>query len=159
MTPADTINRCLSVIREKWYLDKHERIFYRDKRMLTKAICRYGYACAERGWNFDSMFITKAIISVLVRIEQEDVEYVPVFIESVIDQHVRQRAEELNAQAKRDRYNQDLAKAKGRIQAAVLPDSVVVVEKSDTEVMAALYRQLNQRKPTKKAPVKQMALL
>jgi hypothetical protein len=64
----------------------------------------------------------------------------------------------MNAQAKRDRYNQDLAKAKGRIQAAILPDTVVVVEKSDTEVMAALYRQLNQRRP-KKAPVKQMALL
>ena len=157
MTPADTINRCLSVIREKWYLDKHERIFYRDKRMLTKSICRYGYVCTERGWNFDAPYITKAIISVLVRIDKDDVEYVPVFIESVIDQHVRQKSEELNAQAKRDRYNKDLDKAKARIQSAVVPDQVVIIEKSDTEIMAALYKQLNTRRP-KAAPVKQMAL-
>ena len=157
MTPADTINRCLTVIREKWYLDKHERIFYRDKRMLTKAICRYGYVCSQRGWEFDCPYITKAIVTVLVRIDQEDIEYVPVFLESVIDQHVRQKSEELNAQAKRDKYNNDLAKAQSRIRSSVLPGEVVIIEKSDTEIMAALYRQLNSRKP-KAASVKQMAL-
>jgi len=34
---------------------------------------------------------------------------------------------------------------------------VVVVEKSDTEVLAAMYKELSKRKP-KKVPVKQMSL-
>lgn len=174
MTPLDLIDRCLQVIHEQFYHDKPVSVFYRDKRNLTKAILRYGFVCDQMGWQFDSFFITKNLIRTLIRITAKDVEYLPAFLEACIDNSVRQLADELNeedklhrlgiAKARKsagkfvDRRDQSLEKVVGRIKDSVLPDTVVVVEKSDTEVLAAMYKELSKRKP-KKVPVKQMNLL
>lgn len=174
MTPADAINRCLQVIRERFYHDQPERIFYRDKRALTKAILRYAYACHRMGWDFDAMTITQELLSTLIRIDASEVEYLPVFLEECIDRAVGMRAEKLGELDKlnkhqltkrrkdqgkyEDRGEASIEKVIGRLRTTVLPDTVVVVEKSDTEVMALLYKELSKPKP-KKAPVKQMSLL
>jgi hypothetical protein len=158
MTPADCINRCLTIIREKFYHDKPERIFFRDRTALTKAIARYGYACSQRGWEFDSVFVTRAVMATLVRIDDTDIQYLPVYLEQAIDRSVGQRAEELNAQDKRNKRNREMTKALQRIQSSIIPDNQPVFEKSDTEILAQLYRQLNTRKP-KKVAEKQLALI
>ncbi len=157
MTPADSINRCLQVIKEKWYDDKAERIFYRDKRNLTKAICRYGYVCSQRGWEFQAHEVTGAILNVLIRIDAKEAEYLPVFLEACIDRHVRQRSEEISEQAKALAYKKSMAKAMGVMEKSIVPDSVRIIEKSDTEIMATMYRELNKKGP-KKVPSKQLAL-
>lgn len=173
MTPLDLIDRCLKVIYDQFYHERPVQVFYRDKKALTKACLRYAFVCDQMGWQFDSFFITKQLIKTLVGIEAKDVQYLPVFLEACIDNSVRQRADELNekdklhrlgiAKARKshgqfaDRGSQSLEKVVGRIKDSILPDTVVVVEKSDTEVLAAMYRELSKRKP-KKTPVKQMSL-
>ena len=158
MTPADCIGRCLTIIREKFYHDKPERLFFRDKTALMKAIARYGYSCTQRGWEFDSVFVTRAVIATLVRIDPSEVKYLPVYLEQAIDRSVGQRAEELNAQDKRNKRNRDITKALHRVQQSVIPDDKPIFEKSDTEVLAALYKQLSVKKP-KKAPEMQLSLI
>ena len=172
MTPLDMIERCLRVIHEAFYHDKPVQIFYRDKRALTKAILRYGFVCDQMGWEFDSFTVTRNLIKTLTCIEPREVDYIPVFLEACIDTSVRQRADELNEQDKLqrlgiskarksnhfvDRSSQSLDKVVGRIKDSILPDTVVVVEKPDTRIMAEMYRQLAARKP-KKIPAKQMSL-
>ena len=173
MTPLDCIDRCLQIIQEQFYHDKPVQTFYRDKRNLTKAILRYGFVCDQTGWQFDSFFITRNLIKTLTRITAKDVDYIPAFLEACIDNSVRQRADELNeedklhrlgiAKARKspgkfvDRRDQSIEKVVGRIKDSILPDTVVVVEKSDTEVLAAMYRELSKRKP-KKVAAKQMSL-
>ena len=158
MTIHECIDRCLTIIREKFYHDKPERIFFRDRTALIKAISRYGYACTLRGWEFDAFFVTRSIIYTLTRISSEDIQYLPVYLEQAIDRSVGQRAEELNAQDKRNKRNRDITKALQRVQQSVIPDNQPVFEKSDTEILAGLYKQLSVKKP-KKAPEKQLSLI
>ena len=173
MEIMDCVDRCLKLIYEKWYYDKPVNLFHRDKKNLTKAILRYGYVCSQMGWAFDSHFVTKQLISTLVKINKEDISYIPVFLEACIDTSVRQRSEELNEQDKlqrlgltksslpkgkfRDQREKSLEQVVGKIKDNLLPDSVVVVRQSDTEIMASMYRELSKKAP-KKAPIKQMNL-
>lgn len=171
MTAADSIQRCLTVIFEQFYAGKPTSMFYRDKRQLTKAICRFGQSCTLMGWDFDANFITRHIVGLLVRISRTDFDHLPSYLESAIDSSVRQKAEELGEADKlrkftttdKGRYptkrgEQAIDAVIGNLKAAVLPDSVVVVKESDTAVMANLWKTLNKRGP-KKAPVKQLSLL
>lgn len=158
MTPSDAINRCLQVIYERWYADKSERLFFRDKRALTKAICRYAYVCNDRGWEFEAMELCKQILHVLVRLDGSKAEYLPVFLEACIDSHVRQRAEEIQEHARKNAQRKFREKAVDEIRKAVVPDSVVVVQKTATEVLAELYKDLSRRSKPERKSGKQMAL-
>lgn len=173
MNTMECVDRVLKLIYEKWYHDKDPGVFFRDKRNLTKAILRYGYVCTSMGWSFDAHFVTKQLIKTLVKINNEDITYVPVFLEACIDTAVRQKSEELNEQDKlqklgltkqalpkgkfKDQREQSLEKVVGKMKESILPDSVVIVKQSDTEIMATMYRELSKKAP-KKQPVKQMSL-
>lgn len=171
MTASDSIQRCLTVIYEQFYAEKPVSLFYRDRLQLTKAICRFGKSCRDMGWDFDAAFVTRHIVGLLVRIARKDFDHLPSYLESTIDASVRQKAEELGEADKLRKYTttdkgaypekrrqKAIDAVIGNLKESVLPDSVVVVEKSDTEVLASMWKHLNTRKP-KKAPVKQLSLL
>lgn len=140
---------------EKWYHDK-ERLFYRDKRSIMKAIARYGYVCHERGWTFDEFSLCQQLLRVLQKIDGSNATYLPVFLEAAIDSHVRQRAEEIKAQSEKERARKTLVKSYKSLERMVVPDQLIV-EKSATEVLAALYKDLSKKKP--KANAKQLSLI
>jgi hypothetical protein len=153
---ADVLRRIQST---DWY---HGRVreFARDQRALTKAIARYGYACNERGWHFQPNEILADLVGLLRDIVNKgaDIQYFPLYLESAVDKHIRQRAEELNERAKR-------AKRPDALTTKIIQGTEVVrvVEKSAVEVLDTLYRDLKaQRKAKVKraaAPAKQGVLL
>jgi hypothetical protein len=145
MTVADLIARCMDAIRVQFYASASPRDFPRDSRALTKAIARYGYACNERGWQFEPNVICRDILSILPRIEPPRHQWLPLYLETCIDRHVGMRAEELSAQAKQQRTVPLLVSKKA--------DSLkpaVIIEKTGTETLDLLYKQLSTINRTKK---------
>lgn len=119
MTVADLIARVLQAIRAEFYGDdaRGAREFRRDERALTKAIARYGYACAERGWDFEPHEVCTALLQLLPQITKPTHQYLPVYLERCIDRHVGQRAEQLNERAK-------AARAVGRIAGLTVEEAI-----------------------------------
>lgn len=153
MTIPELIEAVLGSIRGQFYGDKPAREFLRDRPALMKAIARWGYVCAQRGWDFQSSFIARDLCLLLNEIKRQRVEikYLPTYLHGAVDKRVRVRAEELQAAARL------LAPKVNRSVAGIRP--VVVVERSDTEVLATLYRGLSaqqrQRRAGRVAGVKQ----
>jgi len=150
MTVAELIEDVLRRIQSTdWY---HGRIreFARDRRALTKAIARYGYACAERGWHFQPEVILKDLLSVLRDIVEKRaaVDYFPIYLEGAIDKHIRQRAEELSELAKQSKSVEANAR---RIMAG--QNMVQMVQPTSVEVLDKLYRDLKRRKVKRQPPV------
>lgn len=155
MTVPELIDDVLRRIRSTDYYHGRVREFARDQRALMKAISRYGYACNERGWQFAPHDILTDLVGLLREIVNKgaDIKYFPLYLESAVDKHIRQRAEELNARAKSN-----------RLPAALVPKIVngtavvKVIEKSAVEVLDQLYRDLRSRKKSKRsAPTAQAA--
>ena len=152
MTIPELIAMVLLSIRNQFY-DGSEpkwgaRAFARDEKALTKAIARYGYACNERGWRFEAEAILKDLMGLLQEVKKRaaDIGYLPVYLQGAVDRHVGQRAEELSARAKAQKATPKLVEqAVGGVQA------VVVVEKSGTEVLAEVYRDLAKQKRVQRA--------
>lgn len=139
MTVPDLINSLLARLRRERY-DGREREFLRDRRFLQQAIARYGAVCEQRGWDFEAAKIWREINGVLDTMRDRSVRvWFPCYLEAAIDRHVRLRAEELSAEAKR------MAPKVTRVVDRTA--GVVVVEKTDTEVLAAVYRDLAKRPP------------
>jgi hypothetical protein len=140
MTVAELIQDVLAQVRNHFYADRPPREFKRDERALMQAIARYGYECDRRHWQFDAMFIYQDITAVLrtMREKQAAIKYLPVYLEGAVDRHIRVRAEELSAQAKK--LPPRVSKVLAGVQTAVL------VEATATETLAALYRDLKQRR-------------
>jgi hypothetical protein len=161
MTVSALITRCLSAIRAQFYESKPAS-YCRDERALTKAIARYGYACNERGWQFDELHVTRAIVDLLPKIKPPHTQYLPTYLESCIDRHVRQRAEELNEKNKAtpNRLAIALKAAKGMADATEAVAAVAPRAPSATEQLDTIYRDLARRKRAarKVAAVKPMAV-
>lgn len=150
---SDVLRRIQST---DWY---HGRVreFARDRNALQRAIARYGYACNERGWQFEPEEIHRDLVGLLRDIVNKgaDIRYFPIYLENAVDRHIRQRAEELNDRAKR-------AKRPAAVTARVVSGTEVVrvIEPTAVQLLDTLYRDLRARR--KKAPrtsAKQQSLL
>lgn len=144
MTIPDLITLLLTAIRNQFYTDAPARDYPRDINALTKAIARYGYACNQRAWDFQPDFILRDILDLLNQIKRTgtEIQWFPIYLEHAIDRHIRIRAEELSAKAK------TIAPKTANILNQTKP--VVVIEKTATETLAALYTDLKaarKRKP------------
>lgn len=95
MTVPDLIGTVLESVYKKFYVDR-EVIFYRDKTHIVKAITRYGHECHSRGWSISLKHIEGAIFKILEKTKVDEVRYLPVYLEKAVDQHVRERSEELH---------------------------------------------------------------
>lgn len=146
MTVPELIHDVLGTIRRQFYCDQPERNFFRDENELRRAVARYGYACEQRGWHFDSRAILAELMQLLNEIKRTgaDIHYFPRYLAGAVDRHIGQRAEELSAQAKA------LDRRVKRAVSTVQP--VVVVEKTDTEVLATVYRDLTRLRRRRSRP-------
>lgn len=146
MRVEELIAQVLAVLRNQHYQDRI-REFKRDETALTRAIALYGHECHRRGWEFDAGFICRQIVEILRKVKVADVsvQYWPVYLTEAIKRHLGERAEELSAQAKSIRRKTQVVM--DGVQA------VVVMERTDTEVLAALYRDLRRAKRVARPPV------
>lgn len=141
MTLPDLLTLSLCRIHKDFYINR-EREFHRDYTALTKAIARYGYECAKRGWHLQPVDIYRDIHKLLSRIlpRREEIEYLPVYLDEAIRSHVNRRAEEI----------QELAVSSGvkRKIEHVLDGTqrVAKVVSTDTELLAQLHASIQRRK-------------
>lgn len=133
MTVPELIHNVLGAVRNQFYCDLPERDFARDLRYLEAAVATYAYECQQRGWLFQADFLQKELLGLLHSFKRSGVEvqWMPLYLQNAIRRHIGQRAEELQAAAR------SVPKAATRIVNGVKP--MVVLEKSDTEVLATLY--------------------
>jgi hypothetical protein len=148
MTIPELIERVLGAIRSQFYADR-PREFLRDERALTKALCRYGHECHQRGWDFAAEDIRADLMKLLNEIKRTGAKigYLPVYLEGAVTRHIGQRAEELSALAKS--------------RSAVLPTAkrlvnsmnvvTAVVEATNTHMLAAFYQHQKQVQRAKRA--------
>jgi hypothetical protein len=136
MTIPELITLILDSVRGQWYADD-VRAFKRDERALTKAISRYGYECHQRGWEFDTKHILRAIMTLLQEIKRSgaEIQYLPVYLDGAVRRHIGQRAEELSVKAKSTPRNiAKIVESTKRVEA--------VREPSATEILATVYKDL-----------------
>lgn len=156
MTVAELITEVLGAIQRQLYAERPKE-FFRDRTALKKAIALYGFECERRDWQFDVPFILSEVMNIIqVCKRQGDIEYLPTYLRSAIDQHLREHAEELNARAKSIRTATE--KALGKVAPAQVRVPTAV------ETLALLYSDLRRqartkRKPAVKAAAKQGELL
>lgn len=143
MTVAALIEIVRRKIREDFYSGR-DREFFRDKRALTQAIARYGFECNQRGWEFSTDDICKALSAMLnkMRSKKGDIQYLPAYLQSAIDQHIREHADELNEAGKEGRNI--INKAMGRIKPAPIRQATPV------ETLGLLYADMQKRQRRKK---------
>jgi len=160
LTIPELIETVLSRIWKEHYENQSRRDqFFRDERALTKAIARYGYECDSRGWDFDPSAIWAELMRVLDTMRGRDAairSWFPVYLEASVDRHIRIRADELSAEAKRDDRSawlqarpRDASQVADRVVARV---SVERVRAPTTcEQLATLYRDLASKKRERRA--------
>lgn len=153
MSIDDLITDTLDVIRSQFYADR-PREFKRDETALMKAIARWGYECRARGWHFDAQFIQRQFLELLNDIKRRgaEIKWLPVYLHGAVGRWIGQRAEELQAQARSIG-----TKATKIVQGVRSVDAVV--EKTDTEVLATLYRDLRRKQRRTRSTEKQPSLL
>lgn len=145
---AILIDTCLTYIRTHFYADKARRDYHRDEQSLTKAIARYGYACAQRHWLFEPLEIQQDIIALLRKtVDRADqIQYLPIYLEKAIDRHIGERAEELSAKAKAKKEVPAL------VQKKLHGTQVVVIEQIPAvQVLCTVYEDLRQRQQQARA--------
>lgn len=138
MTIPDLLTLVLGSIRQKFYAER-SREFKRDERALLKAVTKWGYECHQRAWDFQPEFILAELMKVLIDMQRREAEiqYLPVYLSGAVSRSVGQRAEELAAQGR---------KLRPKIQRVVNGvEKVVIVEKTNTETLAALYLDLKRQ--------------
>lgn len=152
MAVSDLVEGLLGQIRTTWYAGR-AREYKRDERALLKGIARYGHECARRGWEFEAQAIYDDILPMLRKMTRQEIGYLPVYLEAAIDQHVRERAEELRAAAAQP--------GRGAMRIAEGVQRVEVIRVAGVvETLAEIYKDLRKRpKPNKKStPTKQLEL-
>jgi hypothetical protein len=147
MTVAELIDQVMHRVRVRFYSDREVREWRRDENALLKAVSRYGYECAQRGWEFEAAVLGERIVALLNRIERparpeggQEI-WFPKYLEACVDQHVRERAEEIQAAAR-------AAKSPAAITAGVLA-GVKVAEvpppNRDAELLGQIYQEQRRR--------------
>ena len=142
MTVPELISRVLDMLQGQFYCDLPRSAWYRDEKYLVAAIGTYGHECRQRGWEFSAEFICGELTRLIRSFMKSGVEprWMPVYLQNAIRQHIRERADELNAQGK-----------VGRGPAAILQALVgdlkrveAVREPSAIDLMASVYRDVRQ---------------
>ena len=154
MNTSDLIDSVLRSIAHSFY-EGRPRDFFRDQTALTRAIARYGYECNARNWQFSPHEIRSELLEILrsMRERRAKISYLPIYLEGAVDRHIRCRAEELSALAKKiSKISSDTV---GKIKPAPVREATTV------ETLDALYRDLKRRKKTQKksTPLKQLSLI
>ena len=146
MTIPDLIASVLSSIRESFYADKADRLYYRDEKALMRCISRWGHECFKRGWDFRPEFIHQELQQVLFRVYQhrDSIPYLPSYLGEAIRRSVGQRAEELAEQSKRTKISRSISLVMEGTEKVARVESVSV-----TETLSALYSDLKKRAATK----------
>jgi hypothetical protein len=130
-------------IHDDFYRDR-DREFFRDRLFLRQAIARYGFECNSRGWQFSAEDICKELLSLLekMRRQKDSIEWLPRYLESTVDRHLRLRADELNERGKAGRniINNTISGIK----------PAAVREATPVETLDALYKDLKQRRRKRK---------
>lgn len=141
MSIDDLITDTLDVIRSQFYPD-HAREFKRDERALLKAIARWGHECATRGWDFDAAFIQRHFLDLLNDIKQRgaEIKYLPIYLEGAVGRWIGQRAEDYRDLAYKSTIKSAVTKAVRGVRRVE-----AVREKSDTEILDRLYRDLRKK--------------
>jgi hypothetical protein len=155
MTVAELIDSVLDAIWRQFDCYRNRvREFHRDRRALMKAIARVGYACEQNGWQLDAVECLKVVMTVLIDIRrhQEDVKYLPVYLDAAIGKHLREKAEEYSEREKRRGPRQTAALARESV--AGLTVVTAVTEKTAMETLSELYVALR-RARRKKAAVRE----
>ena len=154
MNVADLIQNLLGTISREFYADR-PRDFFRDQTALKKAIARYGHECNTRNWHFDIHHIRTEILRILrsMREKKASIAWLPRYLESAVDQSIRERADQLNEKAKR------IENICPKISDTLKP--VVLVQATDVEILSTLYRQLKntRRRASRKPSGKQLNLI
>jgi len=140
MTIAELTVNVLGALRNQFYCDRPPRDYLRDEDYLVAALGTYGKECADRGWHFDASAIQAELMTLLLEFKRSgvDIQWMPIYLQNAIRKHVGQRAEELQAAAR------NLPKVTTKIVHGV--QAVAIVEKTDTEVLAALYQDIRKLK-------------
>lgn len=138
MTVDALIAKLIAHIRSVWYRG-NERGYYRDERALCQAIARYGYECHNRGWDLQPEFICRDMVMLLNQVKSsfDRSKYLPIYLEAAIDRHIRLRAEELQAEARK------IAPKVQKLVASIR--SVECRRITDTEILATVYRDLKRQ--------------
>jgi hypothetical protein len=155
MTVAELINQTLEMIWnqfETYHRNPHD--FARDKNALMKAIARVGYACEQNGWQMDVEECRGVIMTVLndIKLRQDRINYLPVYLHGAIGRHLGQKAEEYSAKQKaRGSRSADNLVRRVREKLDGVEVVTVVKEKSATETLSELYIALKKTRRKKPA--------
>lgn len=148
MNIPDLLTLTLCRIHKDFYIHRDNE-FHRDYVALTKALTRYGYECAQRGWNLQPraiyLDIHKLLTGVLKR--RDEIKYLPAYLDEAIRSHVNTRAEEIQAEAFTSRVQRKVEHVLRGTMA------VAIVEPTDTEVLGQMFSSIK-RKPRQPAPPK-----
>lgn len=145
MTVPDLIEIVLQKVREQFYGDKPARDFARDRTALVRAVARYGFACHRNGWEFEAHQIAADLVKLLPQIKAPDHQWLPRYLENCIDRSIRQRAEGLQAHARKNAAPAAVA-ARGLSKLTVAE----VRQPGTVEILDALYRDQRSRAKAKK---------
>jgi hypothetical protein len=143
MNPIRTVDDLLEVVMERvkvrFYHGRPAREWATDRNALLKAVSRYGFECLRREWHFEAEVLAVRLLDLLNKIERPTTPgWFPIYLETAVDQHVRERAEEIQEAARQ------AAKVAGRIVAGLQvaegprPPSAV-------DVMGAVFVELKRR--------------
>lgn len=143
MTIPDLIASVLQSIRESFYADKADRLYYRDEKALMREISRWGHECHKRGWDFQPHFILAELQRVLFRVYQhrDQIPYLPAYLGEAIRRSVGQRAEELAEQSRRTKITRAISVFFDGTEKVARVESVGV-----TETLSALYSDLRRKR-------------
>jgi hypothetical protein len=144
----------LQRIRKDFYTGR-DNDFHRDYIALTKALARYGCECAKRGWHLEPRAIFQDLHKLLTRVlpRRDEIEYLPVYLESTIRSHVGYRSEEIQRQASMTKVQRSITVT----MEGLTPVAKVVP--TTTELLAELHASLKRRKKPAPAPKPQTAQL
>lgn len=138
-TVEDLIEVVMARVKVRFYHGRPAREWARDRNALMKAVMRYGYECDRRGWHFNAEALTVRLLNLLNDIERPAGEgWFPIYLEQAVDQHVRERAEEIQAAA--EKTEAKLAAVLGR-----LPAPTSQRPPSATQLAAAVFTELKRR--------------
>lgn len=148
MSVAELIDQVMHRVRVRFYSDRPVREWVRDRNALLKAVARYGHECTQRGWRFEADELAGRLVALLNRIERPGGEgWFPKYLEAAVDQHVRERAEEIQAAARR--AETITAKA-----LAGLPPVSAVRPPSASEMLGAVWAEQRRRQQDAAARLK-----
>jgi hypothetical protein len=142
-TVEDLIEVIMARVKVRFYHNRPAREWATDRNALLKAVMRYGYECTGRGWRFEADVLAVRLLDLLNKIERPTTPgWFPIYLETAVDQHVRERAEEIQEAAAQT----EVILAKVR---AGLPVTTAARPPVASEMAAAVFLELKRRQTEK----------